>query len=38
MCEGNETHLMQCTMISTNSDCHSVLVKCAGQRKKGELE
>ena len=29
MCEGNETHLMQCTMMSTtNSDCHPVLVKC----------
>ena len=28
MCKGNETHLMQCTMMSTNSDCHPVLVKC----------
>ena len=37
VCEGNETHLMQCTMMSTtNSDCHPVLVKCARQHK-GEL-
>ena len=33
MCEGNETRLMQCTMMSTNSDCHPVLVKCVSSSK-----
>ena len=29
VCKGNETHVMQCTMMSTTScDCHPVLVKC----------